>query len=343
MKIMKKGSISILVCMLMIISTIIPVSATTVSEKPSHPLTMGNILYVGGSGPNNYTKIQDAINNATEGDTVFVYDDSSPYVENIVINISISLLGEDREKTIINGSTNGPGENFTDYIGVSISADNVTVRGFTIQSCDFSGIAIYSNHTRISDTILSDNDNYGIVMGSIGSSQPSEMSGYNTISNNLIIHNMVGMWVSGRDNIIRENVISQNVGGIAVVWSMSSNISHNIISKDTTGVYISESYNTVLYRNNISYNEEGVFAMLTSSDKILQNNFIENNKSAYSAQMVLILFNYKYKGEIPFPIRRNVWNENYWDRPRLFPYKIPGMLRFWVDWHPAQEPYDIGV
>jgi len=46
---------------------------------------------------------------------------------------------------------------------------------------------------------------------------------------------------------------------------------------------------------------------------------------------------------------RNIWNENYWNRPRLLPYPIFGIGEFlffsfrWVvfDWHPAQEPYDI--
>ena len=36
----------------------------------------GNTLYVGGNGSNNYTKIQDAIDDASDGDTVFVYDES---------------------------------------------------------------------------------------------------------------------------------------------------------------------------------------------------------------------------------------------------------------------------
>src|SRR4030043_809021 len=97
MKIMRKKMIGILVLMLMIVSTIGPVSATTVSKKTSHPLTTGNILYVGGSGPNNYTKIQDAINDAIDGDTISVYDDSSPYYENIIIEKSITLIGENRE------------------------------------------------------------------------------------------------------------------------------------------------------------------------------------------------------------------------------------------------------
>jgi hypothetical protein len=40
------------------------------------PVCMNNAqtLYVGGSGPGNFTKIQDAVDNASDGDTVFVYD-----------------------------------------------------------------------------------------------------------------------------------------------------------------------------------------------------------------------------------------------------------------------------
>jgi hypothetical protein len=42
------------------------------SVEPSVvPFIGGNILYVGGSGPENYTRIQDAVDNASDGDTVF--------------------------------------------------------------------------------------------------------------------------------------------------------------------------------------------------------------------------------------------------------------------------------
>ncbi len=81
--------------------------------------------------------------------------------------------------------------------------------------------------------------------------------------------------------------------------------------------------------------------MMTSADKILQNNFIENNKSASATQMVIIQLYYRFKGELSFPLRRNIWNENYWDKPRNLPYKSPGMLWFFIDWHPAQAPYPI--
>jgi len=62
----------------------------------------GKVLYVGGSGPGNYSTIQEALNHAEDGDTIFVY---SGYYKTkgymIFIFKSIRLLGEDRHTTII--------------------------------------------------------------------------------------------------------------------------------------------------------------------------------------------------------------------------------------------------
>ncbi|MDH7516914.1 MAG: NosD domain-containing protein [Candidatus Thermoplasmatota archaeon] len=81
----------------------------------------------GGSGPDNYTRIQDAIDNASDGDTVFVYDDSSPYSGWIFVNKSITVQGENTNTTIIQG----PSGNFTGFI---IDSDFVKISGFTIQN-----------------------------------------------------------------------------------------------------------------------------------------------------------------------------------------------------------------
>ena len=75
---MKIKIIGILICMLLI-GTVLPVSGTVDLESNLLPQLFGNTLYVGGSGPGNYTKIQDAINDANDGDTVYVY--SGFYVE----------------------------------------------------------------------------------------------------------------------------------------------------------------------------------------------------------------------------------------------------------------------
>jgi parallel beta-helix repeat protein len=335
----------------MILSTIIPVSGIVLMEKTSHPLTKGNILYVGGSGPNNYTKIQDAVNASSNGDTVFVYDDSSPYVENIVIDTSISLIGEDKNTTIIDGAINGH--------GVNITADNVTVIGFTIQNCsNGSGICISSNNNRIADNIISNNMfGIGTYYGNPFEPPAFPSSGYNTITNNLIIRNEGGgIGLSGQNNTVNDNIISQTEYGIMLAVAVANNISKNIISENENGIFIAASYNNVIYRNNISHNEKlGVSNFCTSSDIILQNNFIGNGQNAYFNQPILTRFRI-LKNILNFPISRSVWDENYWDRPRMIPYMIPGLISlirgpiidapyifnyFQIDWHPAQEPYDI--
>lgn len=69
--------------LLFIATCIIPAIAQDI-EKSSSLTSNGNWLYVGGSGPGNYTTIQSAIDAASSGDTVFVY--SGIYYENVNIN-----------------------------------------------------------------------------------------------------------------------------------------------------------------------------------------------------------------------------------------------------------------
>jgi len=76
--------------------------------------------------PDDYSSIQEAVNNAEVGDTVFVK--AGTYYEALVIETSIFLVGEDAATTVIDGSSN-PVTNV-----VQVEADNVTVSGFTIRN-----------------------------------------------------------------------------------------------------------------------------------------------------------------------------------------------------------------
>ena len=97
-----------------------PLKSTSSGIFPPSGIT----LYVGGSGPDNYTKIQDAIDNASDGDTIFVY--SGTYFEHVVVDKQLYLIGEDKNSTIIDG------EGSEDV--VVIYADGVTIQQFTIRS-----------------------------------------------------------------------------------------------------------------------------------------------------------------------------------------------------------------
>jgi len=99
--------------------------APVITGAPLQQPSDGDILYVGGSGSGNYTYIQDAVDNASNGDTVFVYKDSSPYYENVIVNKTIDLIGENTMDTIIVGSGFGN--------AVEITANNVNMSNFTVQ------------------------------------------------------------------------------------------------------------------------------------------------------------------------------------------------------------------
>ena len=86
----KKGLV-IGILFLFIGAIVLPVTGTISVRKTSNIMSKGDTFYVGGSGPGNYSKIQDAIDNTSDGDTVFVYDDSSPYYESLQINTLINL------------------------------------------------------------------------------------------------------------------------------------------------------------------------------------------------------------------------------------------------------------
>ena len=156
-------------------------------DKSIKPISSGNTLYVGGNGTGNYTTIQSAINNSSDGDTVFVYGDSSPYYENIVIDKSIDLVGEDMESTVIDGGGSGN--------TVEIISDNSVIRDLSITK---GSNGIYLNSS----------------------------CEYNDINNNTIKENTIGIYLNDecKYNIIDSNIIENNTGdGIHLHFGGGSN------------------------------------------------------------------------------------------------------------------------
>ncbi len=82
----------------------------------------GKTLFVGGNGLENYTTIQDAINDANDFDTIYVF--SGIYSENIELDKRIILIGEDKNSTIIDGNQKG--------CTINLSSENAIIKNFTI-------------------------------------------------------------------------------------------------------------------------------------------------------------------------------------------------------------------
>ncbi|MFA5101786.1 MAG: NosD domain-containing protein [Candidatus Thermoplasmatota archaeon] len=353
---MKTKWLAVGIILLFVGVTIAPAIAQT-TEKQS--VSRGTWLYVGGSGPGNYTRIQDAIDNAGDGDTVFVYNESSPYYENILISTSLTLRGEQKTSTIIKGM-------------VSIATHGVTVTGFTIE--DSYGVDIpglIGTGTEESPNIIDGNIMRNVSVG-VTVRGAGKTCGYFIISNNVIYAHQVGIQVFGKNNTVFGNIISftnypASYYGITSCGDFN-NISYNTISGAGAAIYILRSLKTMIYHNNIIENPGYGVLLVESSggDMILQNNFMKNGKNAYISFKLTVALNTKYYNAWgqEHPIILSVWDGNYWDEPRLEPYPIDGFFcihgilftLLWIllginyynfknfqrfDMHPAQEPYDI--
>jgi parallel beta-helix repeat protein len=268
----------------------------------------GNTLYVGGSGPENYTRIQDAVDNASIGDTIFVYNSSSPYYENIIITKNnIKLVGEDNYNTIVDGNSIG-------HV-IEINADNITLEGFTIRHSgpieEFkfdAGVHItyMSDSAVITENIIVNNQHGIFIDGCLNG----------TILKNIISNNIEGIIIYGdaRNNIISENKIENNFNGIHEAFTRYSTIIGNII-ENNTGV--------------------GIICSYTTHHITKKNNFINNSCHAY------------FDGRFKYFSERNHWNRNYWDTWIGFgPKIIKGQARIpWInfDWFPAFKPYSVPI
>ena len=118
---MKSKKLVIIICML-VTASVFPIVTTSVASD-------GNVIYVDDDGGADYTNIQDAIDAASDGDTIFVYQ--GIYHEQIVINKEISVVGEDRDITIIDCFEMK--DEINNSAVVSIISDNVVFSDFSIQ------------------------------------------------------------------------------------------------------------------------------------------------------------------------------------------------------------------
>jgi len=240
------------IVILLLLSISIPISPA-ISEKNNYlhhnqilPLTIKGILYVGGTGPGNYSIIQDAVDAATNGDIVYVYDDSAPYYEHLVIDKSIQLKGENKDTTILDGNWSGE--------VINIVAESVHISGFTIQ-CGVLGIHVQSINNTISDNNIIHNNEEGIYLtGSEGT----------TISYNTIADNEDGIELEDSKNtVILKNNISANADHGIEILCLNKDDSFNLIKS-----------------NKISSNNKGIYFENSSLNDIIRNNFEDNQQSA---------------------------------------------------------------
>jgi parallel beta-helix repeat protein len=240
-------------------------SAIQNKDDGSFPFTPnGTVIYVGGSGPGNYTRIQDAIDNASDGDTVFVFN--GHYIESINVDKSICLMGENNRQTIIERNLSGP------TVTITIGFVTVSNLNITWSNADKGGISL----TEINQPVTIRNNyfyrnNHGIFIHYCNQNV--------TIENNTICcckrNWSRGIYCVGGNPIIKNNDISQNWWGITFECSTGVAINNTIHDNAFSGI-MSGGAAPIIANNRIFNNSMGIDSR-AQDRPIIEQNIIYNN------------------------------------------------------------------
>jgi hypothetical protein len=186
--------------------------------------------------PDNYPPIQDAINNANNGDTIYVRNGT--YDEGLVIGKdSLTLLGESHD-AFINGT-------------LSIKADDVTVKGFNIADAVVDVVIGPGIPEELTQPIIELSGCHNTTI--IG----------NTVEGYLAVYPVWGeAWIGGvgcelldgSNNVVRNNVFKDCESSIWVGNESNDLVIGNDLN--TVGdfeLYLVSTGNTTIYHNNFHY------------------------------------------------------------------------------------------
>ena len=211
----KKGRLLVICATILVLSFVGTASATNWS--------------VDDSGGGDFSVIQEAINNASMGDTILVH--SGVYYEHVYVNKSVTLKGIDYPVVDANGSGSA----------ITLNADGITFEGFNATNSgsmwNGAGIRVISSNNIITGNNVHNNSD-GI---SVDSSNNNSITGNNLYNNEYSI----SLSDSNNNTITGNNVSNNKYGGIYLADSSNNNaITGNTFVNN--GLRVSNSYqNTV--------------------------------------------------------------------------------------------------
>ena len=245
-----------------------------------------------------YPTIQAAIDaqETLNGNTINI--DPGTYVENVEVNKSISLVGADRNSTIVDGNKNVAAairvtangviirnltvRNATTGILVDQANDTLIVENNAVENIDLGegyrevehGIQIrYSGNCTVEDNVVQDNANSGVLFTN---------SRNFTADRNFIYNNELGYGLNANDSsfgTIRDNdVLSSNFDGIGLgTGSTNCLVTGNTVRNNSIfGIWVDTgSVNNLVYHNNFFFNKS--HAVLSPGIVVQWNNGLEGN------------------------------------------------------------------
>ena len=245
----------------------VPGQAFSGGEEGGGCATTGRrTLVVNASGGGDYTRIQWAVDNASDGDAILVR--SGVYREKLHIDTRIELIGDGRDDTFIEG--NGEGD------VIVIECDEVTLKGFTISKSGNdrrdmdAGIRIEpARKCHILDNRCTNNFQ-GICCDSIE----------NVLTNNICNNNTrYGIGVYNSDNIISGNTCNFNGDyGIRLFLTIGCELTYNNCSyNEVHGIELHHSRRIDLSNNTLNFNmNNGINLDSSGQNEITANNFLSN-------------------------------------------------------------------
>jgi parallel beta-helix repeat protein len=269
---------------------------------------------------NNHGIIQKLIDAAENGATIIIKNGT--YNEVIVINKTITLIGEDKNTTIINFS---PDHQITTKVPIiTINADNCSIENLQITLSNKSNFQItdyhsggccgesYTEYTSLSAGGIAITSKYNIIKNTIITNVSEGIqlladSESNTILNNEIKNNQIGIeTLSSVHNNISHNILSNNLryNMYLSTDSDTNKISFNNIDTAIWGISIKGSQHNTVYKNYITNNDIGISCCCDSKSNYIYSNIFSNNFFRDADE---------YKG------LTNIWYDasngtgNYWD------------------------------
>jgi parallel beta-helix repeat protein len=243
--------------------------------------------------PDDYATIQDAIGNASAGDTVYVR--AGTYQDCLTINKPLTLKGESNKNTTVtlfSSRINGPS------LGLWITASNVTVSGFHFVSTTYliglvviDGRNSVANNDVIMDNVLEEKPPYCDALVAISSQDDRIILNTVLARMNMLDEGGSTITLDGSDNclVAKNNIVAGWVG--ILIGGNHNVVAFNHVANQTDTMRLQcggilaanpSSYNTIV-GNTLLGNDYGVSCWRLSHDNVIyHNNFINNVYQGYS-------------------------------------------------------------
>ena len=215
--------------------------------------------------------LQDAINTATPGDTIFVKQ-GTYFSANTIINKELTIIGEDYP--VIDGQ-------FKDEV-LTITANHVTIKGLAIHNSktgdmkDYAGIRVFqAQYVSVINCRL-DNTFFGIYVGDSKHVllQGNQLRGANYCLSNS--GNGIQLWKSD-SVLIENNHMEGHRDGIYFEFAKNCIIRNNVCEKNFRyGLHFMFSNDDTYIGNTFTNNGTGVAVMYSHGVHMYNNKFINN-------------------------------------------------------------------